>query len=88
MGLKPSEVKTLTLKDFNLMLTGYYRRQDHEWNRTRHIMSFILNYGGMGASDHYKPQDIWPLQMDKEDEKKMITTIHQAIELLKEFKAD
>lgn len=88
MNLLPMQVKALTLRDFNLMLTGHYRRQEQQWNHTRHIMSYVLNYGGMGASEHYKPQDIWPLQMDKEDEKKMITTIHQAMQLLKEFKAD
>lgn len=87
MGLKPLEVKALTLKDFNLMYTGYFRRQEKEWNRTRHVMAFILNYGGMGAKQFQKPQDIWPLEMDKQITKRRIRTMAQAMSLLKEYHA-
>lgn len=85
MGLKPREVKSLTLRDFNLMLTGYQRRQDVENNRTRQIMTFILNYGGLGVKDYYPAEKIWPLSMDKEGEKRMIINLRMAQELLKEF---
>lgn len=85
MGLKPLEVKALTLKDFNLMLTGYQRRLDIENNRTRQIMTFILNYSGMGAKEFYPAEKIWPLHSDKEDEKRMITNLRMAKELLTEF---
>lgn len=88
MGLKPNEVKSLYLRDFNLMLTGHYKRQEQQWNHTRHIMTYVLNYGGMGLAEPFKPQDIWPLHMDKEDEKRMITTMQQAMDLLKQFEAD
>lgn len=67
------------------MLHGYARRKEHEWNHTRHIMAYVLNYGGLGAKETYKPQDIWPLELDKEDEKRMITTMAQAMILLKDF---
>lgn len=85
MGLKPLEVKKLTLRDFNLMFTGYQRRQDVENNRTRQVMTFILNYGGMGANEYFPAEKVWPLAMDKEDEKKMITSLRMAKDLLQEF---
>ena len=85
MNLKPLEIKALTLRDFNLMLTGYQRREDIENNRTRQIMTFILNYGGMGASEYFSAEKVWPLSIDKENEKRMITNLRMAKELLKEF---
>lgn len=81
----PLEIKKLTLKEFSLMLTGYLAKQDREWDRTRHIMSYIATYAGMGAKEFVSPQSIYPLPIDKEGEKRMITTEKQALELLKEF---
>jgi hypothetical protein len=85
MGLKPDEVERCTLGQFNLMLLGYQRRQEKEWDRTRHIMAFILNYAGFGAKEFHHPKDIFPLHMDNEDKKKRINSIKQAYALLKEF---
>ena|GEM_PF-1571154 len=85
IGLKPREVKTLHLKDFNLLLYGYHRRLEQEKNQTRHLMAFILNYSGMGATEHVSAQQIWPLSMDEESEKQFITTMKQAEQLFKEF---
>jgi len=85
MGLKPHEVRKLTLKHFNLMLTGYINNQNREWDRTRHLMSYIASFSGMGASEFLKPQDIWPLPQDSEGVKKMIKTLDQAKQLLNEF---
>lgn len=85
MGLKPVEIKALYLRDFNLMLTGYYKRREHELNQMRHIMWSVINYGGMGVTNPVRPEDIWPLSIDIADEKKMITTVSMAVELLKEF---
>ncbi len=85
MGLKPREVKALYLKDFNLMLTGYFRRQEAETNRTRHIMWSVMNFSGMGVTSPIAIEQIWPLAMDKEAEKRMITTLAMAVQLLKEF---
>lgn len=85
MGLKPMEVEACTLKDFNMMLIGYQRRQEREWDRTRHIMAFILNYGGWGAKEFQHPKDIYPLNIDRENDKRRITTLKQALALLKEF---
>lgn len=87
IGLKPSEVRSLTMKEFNLMFTGYLARQDREWNRTRHLMACVINFAGMGAKDFMQPQTIWPLASDKEDQKKYIKTIKQCLELINEFEA-
>lgn len=48
-------------------------------------MWYIKHFGGMGNPDKDQPKDIWPLNMDSEDEKKMITTLNMALDLLKEF---
>lgn len=85
MGLKPAEVRKLTLRDFNLMFTGYLANQNREWDRTRRLMSFIASFSGMGAKEFMKPEDIWPLPTDREGTKKMIKTVEQATQLLKEF---
>lgn len=85
MGMKPHEVKALYLRDFNLMLTGYFRRKEIEDNRMRHIMWSVINFGGMGTTSPVTPDHIWPLTMDKEVEKRMITSLAMAIQLLKEF---
>jgi hypothetical protein len=85
MGLKPYEVKKLTLKEFDLMLTGYNRRQEREWDRTRHLLSFIQAFAGMGASEYTPPHDLFPLSLDNENKKRMITTLAQAKALYKEF---
>lgn len=85
MGLKPHEVRKLNLKHFNLMLTGYIHGQNREWDRTRHLMSYIATYGGMGSSEFVSPKDVWPLPQDMEGVKKMIKTVEQAQQLLNEF---
>jgi hypothetical protein len=75
------------MKEFNLMFTGYVARQDREWNRTRHLMSYIASFAGMGASEFVDPKRIWPLPIDREDQKKYITTLKQCLELITEFEA-
>jgi len=88
MGLKPNEVKSLYLRDFNLMVTGYFRRQEKEWDRARHIMWATMNFGGMGLQNPVTPQEIRPLNLDTENELKMITTMKMAMDLLNDFMAD
>lgn len=48
-------------------------------------MWYVKHFGGMGNADKDMPTDIWPLEMDNEDKKQMITTLAQAQELIKEF---
>lgn len=54
-------------------------------NIGRNIMWYIKVFGGMGSSEAGLPRDIWPLSLDKEDEKQMITNIKMANDLLLEF---
>lgn len=72
-------------REFNLILKGYYRRQEREASRTRKLMLYILKFGGMGVKDDISEAQIWPLEMDDEDVKQMITDMQSALELLEEF---
>lgn len=85
MGLKPDEVERCTLGQFNLMLTGYHRRQQREWDRARHIMVAVMNFAGFGVKEPFYPRDVYPLDIDIQNEEKNITTLKQAWSLLKEF---
>jgi hypothetical protein len=86
LNLSAREVKTCTLKEFFLLLNGYYRRNEEEWDRTRNIMAFQLNYGGLGLKNPKRPQDIIKLKRDEAKVKKPIRTLAQAMEMLNEFK--
>lgn len=67
------------------MLTGMFRRDEKQWNHTRHLMAYVLNYGGMGTRKFYTPQQVLGLGMDKEETIKPITTTLQAMELFNRF---
>lgn len=73
------------MRDFNFILSGYYRRLERDKEVGRNIMWFVKHYGGLGNPDKDTPQDIWSLSMDDEDTKKMITSLKMAIEMIKEF---
>lgn len=69
------------------MHRGYVKRKEIEWNHTRHLMAFILNYAGTGTpKTPYQPKELVPLDLDKEQQKKFITTLRGAMDLLNEFK--
>lgn len=85
MLLLPHQVKALLLKEWHLMFLGYQANQNREWNRTRHLMSYIASYAGMGAKDFVHPKSIWPLPIDKEETKKYIKTLKQCLDLINEF---
>lgn len=84
IGLKPLEVEQCTLREFNLLLTGYQRREERELHRTRLQMSYIASYA-FGQTKFVHPRDILKLDMDKEDVVRPITTHKQAVALLNEF---
>lgn len=48
-------------------------------------MWYVKHFGGMGNAEKDLPKDIWRLNMDDEDVKRMVTTYDMAIELLNEF---
>lgn len=85
MGLKPAEVKALTLCEFDLMLTGYQERLDERWDLTRHIMWATMSYGGMGLKKPISPQDVIGLSKDRKTRKRFIINEFQAIEFIKTF---
>lgn len=86
MGLKPDEVNALTLREFAQMQAGYLRREEKITNLARNLMATVINFGGLGTKTPVTAATIWPLNLDKEDQKRMITTLQQAMDLLKEFK--
>jgi len=68
-----------------MIISGYYRKQERDANLARNVMWYIKHFSGMGNPERDLPKDIWPLNMDNEDQKQMITTLKMALELLKEF---
>lgn len=72
-------------RDYNMIISGYYRKQERDANLARNVMWYIKHFGGMGNEDKDLPKDIWPLNMDNEDAKQMISTLKMALDLLKEF---
>lgn len=85
MGFEKPKIDFIELKEYEMLLTGYHRRQDRETNRTRHLLSFIQAFSGVGGSEYISPQEIWPLAIDDEGKKRMITSLEQAKKLYKEF---
>lgn len=75
----------VTLSQLQLIVTGFQRREDREWRRTREIVGAVVNYAGWGAKDFIPASNLIPLYSDKEDTKQPIRTLKQAIQLLKEF---
>lgn len=86
MGLGVLEVKSLTLVSFTQLLKGYYDRQEEQWDMTRHIMSTVMNYGGMGSSKFVSPEEVIKLSRDDRGKVRYITTMKSAIELLESMK--
>lgn len=68
------------------MYRGYVRREEKKWQHTRELMAYTLNFSGFGARDITHSKDLVPLDLDKEQQKRMITSLSMAMDLLKEFK--
>lgn len=84
-GILWEQVRKITLAEWDLMLVGYHRRLEKEINQTRNIMTAILNIQGKSLKNETTPQKLWPLEMDIQHQKRMITTMAQAMKLLKEY---
>lgn len=72
----------MTLVEFMLLMNAYNLKQEEEWDRTRHMMAVVMNFGGMGMTDPVDPKDIINLRRDNEDKVMPITTIEEARELI------
>ena len=84
-GATWDRISRITLAEFNLLLTGYHHRQEKEINQTRNTIAAILNIQGKVLKKEVTPQGVWPLDMDRAKQKRMITTMAQAMKLLKEY---
>lgn len=83
------EIKRLTLSEFNKVATGFSEREEEAWDRTRHVMSYIVNYGGMGGGKkYYSPQEILSLTKDQEQGVFHINNDIRAYKLLERFKVE
>lgn len=72
----------MTLKDFLLITTAYSDRQEDEWERTAHLMSAVINYGGMGVTEPIQAQEIFGLRKHQEGKVEPITSWEEAMELI------
>jgi len=96
-GLKPWELRRVTLRDFNAMYVGYRRRQEEMWDMHRRTWGYIIGFAGMGIKKGEKlptPQELWELPYRDSgmgvtegvaEKSKPITTEAEALELLKQF---
>jgi len=96
-GLKPWELRRVTLRDFNAMYVGYRRRQEELWDMHRRTWGYIIGFAGMGIKKGEKlptPQELWELPYRDAgmgvtevvaEKAKPITTEAEALELLKQF---
>lgn len=85
-GATWDRIRMITLAEFDLILTGYHRRLEKEINQTRNIIAATLNIQGKILKKEVTPQGVWPLDMDRQRQKKMITTMADAMKLLKEYR--
>lgn len=83
--MRKPDINFVCLNEYELIFTGYLRRQDRETNRTRHLMSHIQAFAGMGGGSYTPPDELWPLSIDEENKKRFITTMAMAKELFKDF---
>lgn len=85
MGYRWNEVEKMTLVQFLIIASAYEDRQEDEWERTAHLMSAVINYGGMGVSEPIKAEDIFNLRKHQDESKKPITTWDELKEMLEEM---
>lgn len=63
MGLLPSEFYGMTWGEFQLRCYHFFKREACEWDRTRTVMSYILNTSVSKKSDQRKPKQILPIPL-------------------------
>lgn len=67
------------------MQIAYRRKEERKWEHTRVLSAITMNYGGMGTKKFMQPHQLIPLGIDKEYTLHPVSTIEQAMTLLKEF---
>ena len=64
-----AEFFKLTFKEYHYLAEGYYKRQEIKWLHTRDIVAKIHNTNAGKISEQRTPQQLYPLQIDKELDK-------------------
>jgi hypothetical protein len=81
MGLKPNELRSTTMYDFNLMARAFAENRKHDYNVMR-INAFLISaYSGLEGKARKKltPEKMFPLKSNSEkpktDKKKLFDLI-------------
>ncbi len=81
MGLKPNELRSTTMYDFNLMARAFSENRKHDYNVMR-INAFLISaYSGLEGKARKKltPEKMFPLKSNSEkpktDKKKLFDLI-------------
>jgi hypothetical protein len=82
MGMKPDEIRSTTLYDFNLMAEAFSLNVKHDFNVMRHNAYLISIFSGLDNKTRRKitPQKMFPL--DSEENKKEKLTKEQVLDIL------
>jgi len=83
MGMKPDELRSTTMYDFNLMAKAFGMNIKHDFNVMRHNAYLVSIFSGLDNKTRRKmtPQKMFP--MDQEDIQKKKLTKEQVFEMLK-----
>ncbi|MCY4781713.1 hypothetical protein ORI89_18830 [Sphingobacterium sp. UT-1RO-CII-1] len=68
----------MTLREYLLLDNANRLKEENEWDRTRNVMTAIINYAGFGASEAIAVSDVIQLSKDLEDVIKPISSVDQA----------
>lgn len=72
----------MTLAEYAIVSNAYDLRNEDEWERTAHIVTAVMNFSGMGASDPVSPDKLYELRKYEGDLIRPITSEEEARELI------
>jgi hypothetical protein len=86
MGMKPDEIRSTTLYDFNLMAQAFAINVKHDFDVMRHNAYLISIFSGLDNKTRKKitPQKMFPL--DSDEIKKDKLTKDQVLDILNQSK--
>lgn len=85
VGLKPHEFWEMTFVDFLRCIVGKAKSEANEWERTRAVLSFILNTN-VGKTHQRKPEQIVPLWTDTLARRRKKITPEERDEMLRKLR--
>jgi len=71
VGLEESEILRMKWGDLWRVISGYWIRQEREWDRTRTLMALQYNQRRGKRNPYKSPQRLMPLAIDKMGHEKM-----------------